>query len=111
MTYKDLIFTDHARHRLRKRSIRKEAVYQTIHNSKKTFPAKQEATKFVKTINKRKHQVVAKRLNKENKWLVISLWVRGEEDQPELLWKILTFPFKLIWKLICYIFAKTSKIK
>ena len=100
MTYKDLVFTDHARHRLQKRSMRREAVYQTVHNSEKSFPAKQNATKFIKTINDRRHHVVAKRLADENKWLVISVWVRGEDDQPELLWRLITLPLKLIWWLI-----------
>lgn len=102
--YKNLIFTKHAYTRLRDRSVNFENIFQTIKNPSDKVQIEDGKTKFFKEINSRKHQVVAKFLPKEKKWLVISVWVRGEEDKVPLAWQLITLPFKLIWKLLRIIF-------
>lgn len=103
--YKDLVFTDHAYHRLKQRQINTWDIWQTIHQAdKKTHQA--DKTKFVKTINGRNIQVVAKYNLAQTKWVVVSVWVRGEDDKPDLLWQIICLPFKLIFFLL----AKITKI-
>jgi len=70
--------------------------------------------KFQKIISKRNYQAVATWLAKENKWLIISVWVRGEEDRPPLVWLLIIAPFRLLWelfKLIWQIIAKIARKK
>lgn len=104
-SYKNLIFTDHAYHRLKQRSISEFSVYQTINQADKTN-YKNNNQKFIKTINGRKIHIVAKFNKQQNKWVVISVWVRGEEDKNSLVWQIISLPFKLIY----YLLAKIATI-
>lgn len=98
-TYKDLIFTNHAYHRLKQRSLSFDGVWQTVH-----YPNKKNKSgsnfKFVKVIGDRNYQVVANFLKSENKYLIVSVWVRGEDDHAPLVWQILTLPFRLLWWLL-----------
>lgn len=103
--YKSLIFTDHAVERLDSRSITQEMVYQVV-SSPQSSHHNGETTKYIKTIQDRKVHVVAQHLKADHKWLIISVWVRGEEDQQPLAWRIITFPFWLLWKLIKTLFKK-----
>ncbi len=102
-TYKDLVFSDHALHRVSLRSLRLEAVYQSIHNPDKSFPQEDGKTKFIKLANDRKYHVVAKKTD-QDQWLVISVWVRGEEDPVPLMWQLITLPFKAVWWLLKFLY-------
>lgn len=99
-TYQNLIFTNHAYNRLKERSISEDNVAMVIHRSDEKVSKADGKTKFIKTINDRLIHVVAEFLSSENKWLVISVWVRGEEDRVPLAWKVISWPFRTIWKLI-----------
>ncbi len=92
--YKNLILTNHACHRLSDRSLRRESIYQVVNNPEKQFSLEEGKTKFIKTVNERRYHVIAKHLDDEQKWLVISIWVRGEEDRAPLSWQLITLPFK-----------------
>ena len=98
-TYKNLIFTNHAFDRLSLRSITQDAIWQTITYPEKKYPQDQ-TTKFIKSVQDRRLHVIASWLTKENKWLVVSVWVRGEEDKEPVVWQLITLPFRLIWWLI-----------
>ena len=78
-SYKNLVFTKHAWERLSDRSLTKDAVYQAVSFPDKTFH-NQDNYKFIRTLRSRKIHVVATPIE-ENKYLVISTWVRGEDDQ------------------------------
>ena len=99
-TYKNIIFTNHAFDRIKNRSISKHAVYETINHSDKKQSKSESATKYIKTIKDRKYHVVAKYQADQRKYLVISTWVRGEDDQLPLIWQLITLPFKLAWELL-----------
>lgn len=96
--YRSIIFTDHALDRLDSRSISQEVVNQVVTNPYKKHQ-NGDTTKFIKKVHDRNIHVVAQYLSEERKWLVISVWVRGEEDKNPLAWRIITFPFWLVWKL------------
>ncbi len=107
----NLVFTNHALARLSKRSMTKKNVYLTVTQPDQKFISQeetregdQETVKFVKTVNQRNYQVVAQFLAKENKWLIISVWVRGEEDPVPWWWRVIRCLFKRIKKLLilCY---------
>ncbi len=102
--YRDLIFTNHAEHRLKDRSLKADCVYQTIHQPNYKKKIDQEKIKFIAEINKREYHVIATHLHQENKWLVISNWVRGEEDPVPLSWQLISAPFRLIHFIIMQIF-------
>ena len=96
--YHGFIFSKHAMDRLDLRSITQDMVVQTLEHPEVTKPTgKPDTTKFMKVVNGRRMQVIAKYLTKEKQWLVISVWVRGEEDRQSLVWQIITLPFRGIW--------------
>lgn len=97
--YKNLIFTEHALERIILRSLSQDQIWQVIDQPKKQFK-QQHNTKFIGKIEGRFIHVVAKRLATEQKWLIISVWVRGEEDPIPLSWQLISWPFKAVWWII-----------
>lgn len=103
--YQGFIFTNHSIDRLQSRSISQDAVVRVLQRPDTTQPTdKPNSTKFIKTINSLEIQVVATHLPKQKTWLVISVWVRGEEDKVPLTWLLIALPFKLIYKLLRLLF-------
>lgn len=107
-TYKNLVFTKHALERLSGRVLTQDAVYQTVATPDKTFPS-QGNTKFIRTINSRLIHVVATPIE-NNRWLVVSTWVRGEEDIEPLVWQLVALPFKLVWWSIKKVIKLVQKL-
>lgn len=95
--YRDLIFTDHALNRKAGRSVANDKIFQTIHFPDQKIRIKQNKWKFIKTFSNRPIHIIAKELKEKNKWLIISVWVRGEKDKIPFVWQILTSPFKIIF--------------
>ncbi|MCA9372851.1 hypothetical protein KC921_02000 [Candidatus Woesebacteria bacterium] len=102
-----IILTKHALSRGKQRYVSQERIEQALTNPDKTINLEDNKTKFVRVINERQFQVVATYLPKENKWLVISAWVRGEEDRQSLLesillsiGKLILWPFKKLFSLL-----------
>lgn len=93
--YKNLVFSKHALERLGDRWLTQDAIYQTILSPDKTFPSR-DNTKFIRTINNRRIHVVAAPIE-NHQWLIVSAWVRGEEDRESVVWQLITLPFKIIW--------------
>lgn len=100
----NIIFTKHATERMSRRNISKEMIRRTLANPDSTIPGhnpkKENQVKFIKTVNSRRVHVVATLLP-EKKWLIVSSWVKGEEDKASLTWLIISFPFKLCFN-ICW---------
>ncbi|MDO5561781.1 MAG: DUF4258 domain-containing protein [bacterium] len=94
-----IIFTDHARARIRKRRMSLTGVEKTIENPDRKKTLSDGQTKFVKFLDNRLYQVIAVYKSDQKAWIVISAWIRGEEDQPDLIWRLITAPFKLLAKL------------
>lgn len=85
--YKNVIFTNHALDRIELRRIPQEMVVTAIRQPDHKVLEADGDTKFIKTIRGRNVQVVSAYLADEQKWLVKSAWVRGENDpNPLLLW-------------------------
>ena len=100
-----VILTKHAQERMSKRTMSKLGVEETVLKPDKKITGDKGETKFIKQQGSRQYQVIATYKPNERAWLVISAWVRGEEDQPDLLWRILTMPFKLLWSLLKILFG------
>lgn len=102
MQIENIVFTKHALERMARRSISKEMIRRTLANPEITVPGhnpkKDSQVKFIKTINSRRVHVVATLLP-EKKWLIVSSWVKGEEDPVPLTWQILSFPIKLLFTI------------
>ncbi|MDX1992621.1 MAG: DUF4258 domain-containing protein [bacterium] len=95
-TYKNLIFTDHALERMRLRRISQAMIASAVQAPDAREKEADGDTKFIKTIQRRPVHVVAHYETDEKKWLVKTVWVRGEDD-PMPLWKrILLFPLRLL---------------
>ena len=104
-TYKQLVFTNHALERMHSRRITKDAIWQTIHNPDRSIPEdKPDTARFIRTLSDRTYHAVATYLPDQKKTLVISAWVRGEEDAVPLVWRIITAPFTLVWWIASTIF-------
>ena len=108
--YKNLIFTDHALERMRLRTISQDQVRQVLAHPEKTFPSnKPEQIKFIRNLSHRTIHVVGKYLEDQKKWLIISVWVRGEDDPIPLMWLVITVPFKIIAKIAKIILSYIKK--
>lgn len=109
--YKNIIFTKHALERMNKRSISTDRIWQVINHPDKSFVesssgSKGTTKKFLKEVGGRKYQAVATYLTDEKKYLVISTWVRGEDDKQSIIWIIITLPFKIIWWIFKKLLSK-----
>lgn len=103
-TYKQLVFTNHGWERLQDRRLTMDAVWQVV-----ATPHQQESmgdgkTKYIRVVNGRLIHVVASWLPHEQRWLVISVWVRGEADRVPLIWTLITAPFRVLWWLLRLLF-------
>ena len=102
-----LIYSNHALERVQQRLLNQDDIALTVAQPDKKFPTdKADQFKFIKTIRGRRYQVVAKSLPNQDAWLVISAWVRGEEDPESLLTTIILAPFRLIGEIIKYLWQK-----
>lgn len=99
------ILTKHARERLQQRWISEDVIASVLRSPERTEPgSKPGSTKFVRTINGRQIQLIGTYLKDEDKWLIVSAWVRGEDDKAPFLWQLITLPFVAVWKLCVWIF-------
>ena len=94
--YQNVVFTKHAIHRLKKRRISQDAAVQAIRTPDEHFIEDDGDTRFVKTVNGRNVHVVGSYLKDEKRWMVITAWVRGEEDRPALVLRLLMLPLRLV---------------
>lgn len=83
--HKNIVFTNHAEQRMKLRRITPEMVVSTLQKPDDRELESDGDTKFIKTIQGRKVQVIGAYLEAEKKWLVKSAWVRGEDD-PKPVW-------------------------
>lgn len=97
------ILTAHAKERLRSRRMAESDIGRVLTHPEKTFPGKKSGTiKFIKELDGRVHHVVGKYLEDEKKWLVLSVWIRGEEDSNWIqdLAKLIGKGVAYIWKIL-----------
>jgi len=102
--YQKLVFTNHAWDRLQDRSVSLDLIWRTVSQPSHQIALEDNKTKYVREINGRPVHVVASWLPHEQRWLVISVWVKGEADKVPLIWQLITAPFKLCWWLMKLIF-------
>lgn len=109
--YRGIIFSKHALERAQDRSITQDLVASVVKSPDKRFDGQKQGTvKFIKTINQRRIHVVASYLHDQKKWLVVSVWVRGEDDKAPIMWQVLTAPFKFSWWIIKHLNRSFFKI-
>lgn len=102
--YKNLILSHHAEQRAKQRSIGLGAIHQTVNYPDIEKSQENNQIKFQKIIKNRHYQVIATYLREEEKWLILSTWVRGEEDKIPLIWQLIVFPFRLLYQILLWIF-------
>ena len=99
--YKQLIFTNHAVDRMADRSISADAVWRVLQHPERTQrEAKANTTRFIRTLDGRTYHIIGTYLPKERKTLIVSVWVRGENDRQPLVWQVITAPFRLLWWVV-----------
>ncbi len=103
----EFIFTKHALQRLKERAISVDQAESVLRNPSQTIPGKKPNTvKFIRELNGRNTQLVGTYLADQKKWLIVSAWVRGEDDKVPFVWQVMTFPFKAAWWLLQRSFKK-----
>lgn len=110
--YGNMIWTNHAIERLFKRNILQTDAFKVINNPDKTFPGKKPDTvKFIRRLNERSIHLVAK-LNEDKQWVVLTAWVRGEEDQygfPErFVYKFISWLVRSLYRLVKFIYKQIA---
>jgi hypothetical protein len=95
-----IVLSKHALERAKFRKIELSVIEKIIFNPDQKINLKDGKFKFIKNLNHRRYQIIAADIKKENKWLVISVWVRGEEDRVPLMWILISAPFRLLWWLL-----------
>jgi hypothetical protein len=98
-----VVLSNHALARAKSRKMELKAIDKLILEPERKIILDQQKFKFFKKIGHRHYQAVATYLPKEDKWLVISVWVKGEADQPPFVWLLITAPFRLLW-FLCQMF-------
>lgn len=99
-TSKNIILTNHAEQRMKLRRITPEMIAKTIQKPDEREPETDGDIKFIRTLEKRPVHVVAKYLDDEKKWLVKSVWVRGEDDPKPLWLRLIMLPIAIIRRLL-----------
>lgn len=84
MKYDKIAFTKHAQERIELRKITREMVIQTIQDPNSQYTEPNGNIKFIRKVSGCKIHAVCKPLPEENKWLVVSVWVRGEDDNTNI---------------------------
>jgi Domain of unknown function (DUF4258) len=96
-----IVLTTHAKERMQQRMISEAMITNTVRNPDKSEPEEDGDIKFIKTIGKRPVHVVSKYLPDEDKWLIKSVWVRGEEDVKPSIWgTIIGKVLGVVWRAI-----------
>jgi hypothetical protein len=76
----NLVFSKHALERMEQRIISEDMVRRTVMRPDRHYVEDDGDTKFIRTVNGVRLHVVCKPLYDQDKWLVKSTWVRGEDD-------------------------------
>lgn len=74
------VLTTHAKERMRLRNITTKMIAETLAQPHSTQPQKDDATKYIRFINRRELHVIAFYNAKQKKWIIKSTWIRGEND-------------------------------
>lgn len=99
--YGGVIWTNHAIDRLRQRKVHQSDAMAVMRKPEKTFPGKKDNTvKFIRTINDRRIHLVAA-LDEHKKWVVLTAFVRGEEDQ-------YGFPERYVYMFVDWVAGKIA---
>lgn len=108
-----VIFTKHALQRINQRRLSESDVISTLRKPDYTKPSEDQpdALISVRTLKQREIHVVSKYLADQKKTLVISNWVRGEEDPVPLYLIIITAPFNFLYWLGKKLFKKLTSLR
>jgi len=117
INHKTVVFTKHARERLDLRRVGEDMIIQVMRSPIATHKKEDGKIKFVGKSMGAKVHVIGKPIPEQNKWLVISLWVRGEDDagnfvtrrkyrreKPDVLSRVTTMVFLLLIFFLVFAF-------
>lgn len=91
-----IVLSKHVEERMVLRRVNRDLIEKTVYQADSSKLEDDGDTKFIKTIAGRELQVIAKPLDDENKWLIKTVWVEGEND-PNPFWKwIVTLGVRLL---------------
>jgi hypothetical protein len=108
-TSKNFILTNHAEERMQLRRITHDMIAKTIQKPDERESEADGDIQFIRTLNKRQVHVVAKYLDDEGKWLVKSVWVRGEDDPKPLWMRFIMLPIGLLQRVLGRSKSKKSR--
>ncbi len=78
--WNQIVWTKHARERANTRKISEEKVVDILLHPFKIFPAQSKGSyKFIGQVDDRRLHIIASP-NPQQEWVIVSVWVRGEDD-------------------------------
>jgi hypothetical protein len=103
-----IILTDHVRRRMRLRGISEGDISLALRESDRRFSSGDGREKFIKYLDREPLHVIAKR-NSVGDWVVLSAWIRGQDDPLPLWWRAIRLPFLLLWHLLVLLLSNVRK--
>lgn len=110
INHQTVVFTKHARERRDLRSVSDDMIIQVMRNPVQIQKIEDGKIKFIGKAMGAKVHVISKPIVEENKWLVITIWVRGEDDAGNFadsykrwgrrLWFLFPIPYLLVFIII-----------
>lgn len=108
--YGGFIWTNHVLERIKQRGLTQADVLAVLKNPAKTFPGhKNGSVKFIRTLGGRRIHAVAVLNEDDKKWVVVSVWVRGEEDRLSWYETLVRKIVDLLAKALVGVWKKVSK--
>ena len=98
-----IVYTKHAEQRVSLRRLSRHSIEETIANPDRVQDDTDGKRRFIKRQGTRLYHVVARYNPAQKAWVVISVWVRGEEDPQNYLWLVITWPFKALGKALWWL--------
>ncbi len=116
-TYRNIIFSTHAEERMQLRNLDAVLIHELWHAPEHIEKLEDGKEKRIATKQDRTVHMIGAFLDDEQKWLLISTWVRGETDPVPWVWQLLVgivgvlwFGVRMLWHVMRYILQQLKQM-
>lgn len=95
--FRDIVFTSHAEERMQLRNLDAQLIHKLWHAPEQIEKLEDGKEKRIATKHDRTVHMIGTYLQDEDKWLLISTWVRGEDDPVPWVWQLLVMSVRVVW--------------
>ncbi len=108
--FKNIIFTDHAIERMQLRRLDPVTLHELWHAPEHIESLAEGKEKRIATKHDRTVHMIGTYLADEDRWLLISTWVRGEDDPLPVVWQVLAGLVRMGWRLLRFVLQMLIKL-